>query len=55
MWSVSAYDEENNELISFSDIDSEEDLQDLMKNILAGYAKKPIRLLEIERLDCPLD
>lgn len=49
MWSVSAYDEESNPLVSF-EIETEEDLQDLVRNILADYAKKPIRLLEIESL-----
>jgi len=49
MWSVSAYDEESNPLVSF-EVETEADLQDLIKNILVGYAEKPIRLLEIESL-----
>lgn len=49
MWAVSAYDDESNPLISFQ-IETESDLQDLLKNILLEYSQKPIRLLEIETL-----
>lgn len=49
MWSVSAYDEESNPLVSF-EAENETDLQDLVTKILTGYATKKIRLLEIESL-----
>lgn len=50
MWSVSAYDDENNSVISFSDIETEEDLKDLVARILTKYSEKGIRMLEIETL-----
>lgn len=50
MWSVSAYDDENNSVISFSDIETEEDLKDLVGRILTKYSEKGIRMLEIETL-----
>ena len=51
MWSVSAYDNDNNTLVSFPEIESEEDLKELTARILSNYSERGIRMLEIETLD----